>query len=62
MVSVATAGIEVPGYITTVAVIVGVGGIQLAFLGILGEYVGKIYSEVKGRPHYVIEEEIGARR
>lgn len=59
MVSVLTVGIEVPGYITTIAVIVGVGGIQLAFLGLLGEYVGKIYSEVKGRPHYVIEEEIG---
>lgn len=62
MVSVFTVGIEVPGYITTIAVIVGVGGIQLAFLGVLGEYVGKIYSEVKGRPHYVIEEEIGGRR
>ena len=62
MVSVFTVGIEVPGYITTIAVIVGVGGIQLAFLGLLGEYVGKIYSEVKGRPHYVIEEEIGGQR
>ena len=31
------------------------GGIQLLCIGVLGEYIGKIYSEVKGRPRYVVE-------
>ena len=53
-------GIEAPGYITTIAAVVGMGGVQLVFLGVLGEYVGKIYTEVKGRPAYIVEEEINA--
>lgn len=51
-------GVETPGYITTIAAIVGMGGLQLVFLGVVGEYVGKIYSEVKRRPAYIVEEEI----
>ena len=31
-------------------------GVQLIFIGILGEYIGKIYYEVKRRPHFIIEE------
>ncbi|MDP9806017.1 hypothetical protein J2S70_000599 [Trueperella bonasi] len=57
VINVAISGVDVPGYVTTIAVIVGVGGLQLVSVGILGEYVGKIYSEVKGRPHYIIEED-----
>lgn len=53
-------GIEAPGYITTIAAIVGMGGLQLVFLGVLGEYVGKIYAEVKRRPAYILEEELNA--
>lgn len=34
-------GIEAPGYITTIPAVVGMGGVQLVFLGVLGEYVGK---------------------
>ncbi|MBT2365476.1 glycosyltransferase family 2 protein [Streptomyces sp. ISL-10] len=49
-------GIETPGYATLIAAIVGLGGIQLATLGVIGEYVGRIYHEAKRRPHYVIRE------
>ena len=47
-------GIQVPGYITIVAIVTLLGGIQLVCTGIIGEYIGRIYYEVKGRPHYVV--------
>jgi polyisoprenyl-phosphate glycosyltransferase len=46
-----------PGWSSTILPIFFLGGIQLLFLGIIGEYIGKIYKEVKGRPRYIIEEE-----
>jgi len=48
----------VPGWASTVLPIYFIGGIQLLSLGVIGEYVGKIYSETKQRPKYIIEEEI----
>jgi glycosyltransferase involved in cell wall biosynthesis len=48
----------VPGWASTVLPIYFVGGIELLSLGIIGEYIGKIYTETKHRPHYFIEEEI----
>lgn len=48
-------GIDVPGYFTTIAMIAIIGGVQLISLGIIGEYVGRIYAEVKKRPAYIIE-------
>lgn len=49
-------GIEEPGYFTQISAILILGGVQLLSIGILGEYIGKIYYEVKGRPHYLIQE------
>lgn len=49
-------GIDVPGYFTTIALISVIGGVQLISLGIIGEYVGRIYAEVKKRPAYIIAE------
>lgn len=51
-------GNYVPGWLSTVLPMYFLGGIQLFCFGIIGEYVGKIYSEVKGRPRYIIEEKI----
>jgi len=48
-------GIAVPGYFTTISAILFIGGIQLVSIGILGEYIGRIYYEVKKRPHYLID-------
>jgi dolichol-phosphate mannosyltransferase len=50
------ADIYVPGVSTLLFVILLLGGIQLITVGIIGEYVGRIYDEVKGRPLYVVRE------
>lgn len=49
-------GIDVPGYFTIISSILLLGGIQLIFLGVIGEYTGRIYYETKKRPHFIIEE------
>lgn len=46
----------VSGYFTTLFAIVLFGGVQLISIGVLGEYIGKIYYEVKRRPHYLVDE------
>lgn len=51
-------GVTVTGWTSIVIPIYFLGGIQMIFLGILGEYVGKIYMEVKGRPRFIIEKKI----
>lgn len=50
--------ISIPGYPTIVTCILLIGGIQLFCLGIIGEYIGKMYMETKKRPVYVIKEEL----
>lgn len=49
-------GRTVTGWASTVCVICFMGGVQLISLGVLGEYIGKIYLEVKARPRYIISE------
>ena len=46
----------VPGYASTLAVVLFIGGVQLLSLGIIGEYIGRIFNETKQRPLYFIEE------
>lgn len=47
-------GDPVQGWATTICVILIIGGIQLFSIGIMGQYIGKTYMEVKDRPHYII--------
>ncbi|MCS7304623.1 MAG: glycosyltransferase family 2 protein [Thermoguttaceae bacterium] len=49
----------VPGFATIVCGIFFLGGVQLVCLGILGEYIGRIYENVKGRPHTIVAETLG---
>jgi polyisoprenyl-phosphate glycosyltransferase len=50
--------VEAPGWLTLVVVTTFFGGVQLVFLGIIGEYVGLIFDEVKGRPRYLIQQHV----
>lgn len=49
-------GIDLPGYASTIAIILFMGGIQLLSVGILGEYLARTYMEVKQRPLFIIQE------
>lgn len=46
------------GWATVIVLLSVFGGLQLVFLGVLGEYIGAIFDEVKGRPHYIVDEKI----
>ena len=50
-------GVDTPGYASMITIILFLGGIQLIGIGILGEYIGRIYKETKRRPLYIIEKE-----
>lgn len=50
-------GKDVPGYASTITAILFMGGIQLLSIGILSEYMSKIYLEIKNRPKYIIKQE-----
>ena len=48
-------GIDTPGYASLLIAVLGMGAIQLVSIGIIGEYLGRLFHEVKGRPIYVVE-------
>lgn len=52
-------GMTIEGWSSTIISMYFLGGIQIFALGVIGEYIGKIYQEVKRRPRYFIEEEVG---
>jgi glycosyltransferase involved in cell wall biosynthesis len=54
-------GTEVPGWATLTVSIMFLGGIQLISVGILGEYIGRIFDEVKARPNFIIAEEFESK-
>lgn len=53
-------GINVPGYATIVVLVLLLGGLELFCFGILGEYVSKIYVQVKDRPIYILKDHLCA--
>lgn len=50
-------GVETPGYVTIITAVTGLAGVQMVMLGVIGEYIGRIYYEVKGRPHFLVKAE-----
>jgi glycosyltransferase involved in cell wall biosynthesis len=52
-------GIDFPGYASIMVAVLFLGGVQLVSLGVLGEYLGRVYEEVKGRPLYLVRESYG---
>lgn len=56
LVQIILGGVQLPGYFTTIFAIALFGGVQLISIGIIGEYIGRIYYEVKRRPHYLVND------
>lgn len=52
-------GIDVPGYPSLIVAIMFFSGVQLISLGVIGEYLGRVFSEVKQRPLYVVRQAVG---
>jgi dolichol-phosphate mannosyltransferase len=56
-----TRGLSPPGFATTIVAIFFLAGIQLITVGVIGEYVGRIFEEVKHRPLYVVRKVFHSR-
>ncbi len=52
-------GIDVPGYESIIVAVLFLGGMQLLTLGILGDYLGRLFEEAKGRPLYIVRQHLG---
>ncbi|MER7107853.1 glycosyltransferase family 2 protein [Streptomyces sp. NPDC000229] len=48
-------GVDTPGYVTLLVTVTALAGVQMVMLGLVGEYVGRIYYEVKRRPHFLVK-------
>lgn len=57
----AITGKTITGWASMTSIICFIGGVQLMCMGVLGEYIGKIYMEVKGRPRYIISQKTGCQ-
>lgn len=55
VISVLIFGVDLPGYASLLTVVLFLGGIQLLSLGIMGEYIGRLFLETKGRPVYIVD-------
>ncbi len=54
-------GVDVPGYPSLFTAVVFFGGVQLFFLGVIGEYLGRVFNESKRRPLYLVQEHLEAK-
>lgn len=54
-----TYGIDVPGYASLIVVVLFMNGLTLLGLGVVGEYLSRVFLEVKGRPLYIVQETLG---
>lgn len=52
-------GVDLPGFPTLIVAVMMLAGVQLISLGVIGEYLGRVYEEVKGRPLYIVSEKLG---
>ena len=55
-------GVDVPGFPSLIISVMFFAGVQLISLGVIGEYLGRMYEEVKGRPLFLVAEELGLER
>ena len=54
-------GVDIPGWSTLTVAILLLGGVQLISIGVLGEYLARIFTEVKGRPGFIVAEDSGTK-
>lgn len=48
-------GVRTPGYVTIITAVTALAGVQMVMPGVIGECTGRIYYEVKGRPHFLVQ-------